>query len=170
LSPATFRPVGPDDLAGVLALNQAFATELSELDAAGLAALVGHAVRALVAGSPARPEAFLIAFGHETPSQGPNHDWFLHRYDRFLYVDRVAVAAHARGRGLARAAYDALGPAMAGRSVLCCEVNVAPPNPASLRFHQRLGFAEAGRAHLPDRGKTVVYLTRPARTRQPPDG
>jgi predicted GNAT superfamily acetyltransferase len=34
---------------------------------------------------------------------------------------------------------------------LCCEVNVEPPNPGSLRFHERIGFAEVGQfAPKPD--------------------
>jgi uncharacterized protein len=46
----------------------------------------------------------------------------------------------------------------AGHTALCCEVNIAPPNPISDRFHERFGFSEIGRALLPDRGKTVRYL------------
>ncbi|MHB1091087.1 MAG: hypothetical protein ACYC06_04325 [Ilumatobacteraceae bacterium] len=29
-------------------------------------------------------------------------------------------------------------------TLLTCEVNLQPPNPDSLRFHQRLGFGEVG--------------------------
>jgi predicted GNAT superfamily acetyltransferase len=46
----------------------------------------------------------------------------------------------------------------AGHTLLCFEVNIAPPNPISDRFHERFGFSEIGRALLPDRGKTVGYL------------
>jgi predicted GNAT superfamily acetyltransferase len=33
---------------------------------------------------------------------------------------------------------------------LCCEVNLEPPNPGSLRFHQSIGFVEVGRLGTAD--------------------
>jgi predicted GNAT superfamily acetyltransferase len=47
-----------------------------------------------------------------------------------------------------------------GQALLCCEVNIEPPNPGSDRFHAALGFVEAGHATLSDRAKSVRYLTR----------
>jgi predicted GNAT superfamily acetyltransferase len=52
--------------------------------------------------------------------------------------------------------------AMAGDRPLCCEVNLVPPNPGSLAFHERLGFAACGEADDPRNGKRVRYLLRPA--------
>jgi predicted GNAT superfamily acetyltransferase len=103
-----------------------------------------------------------LMIDEQTPAQGPNHAWFLARHARFLYVDRVCVHARARRCGLARALYlDALAAAARrGASVICCEVNREPPNPASDAFHAALGFVEVGRAFLPDRGKLVRYLER----------
>jgi predicted GNAT superfamily acetyltransferase len=77
----------------------------------------------------------------------------------FLYVDRVVVAAEARGLGHARRLYDDLAATAAGRP-LCCEINLVPPNPASLAFHERLGFAACGEADDPRNGKRVRYLVR----------
>jgi predicted GNAT superfamily acetyltransferase len=47
-----------------------------------------------------------------------------------------------------------------GRSLIVCEVNVEPPNPASDAFHARLGFATVGSATLQDQQKTVRYLSK----------
>ena len=46
--------------------------------------------------------------------------------------------------------------------ILCCEVNIDPPNPVSDAFHAFFGFVEVGWAFLPDRGKSVRYLELPA--------
>ncbi|MBC7975179.1 MAG: GNAT family N-acetyltransferase, partial [Myxococcales bacterium] len=73
---------------------------------------------------------------------------------------RVVIAADARGRGHARRLYDDLATRAAGRP-LCCEVNVQPPNPGSLAFHERLGFVACGEADDPRNGKRVRYLVRP---------
>jgi len=90
---------------------------------------------------------------------GPNHAWFLARHRAFLYIDRVVVAAQARGRGWARRLYEDAA-AIAGARPLCCEVNIVPPNEASLAFHERLGFVACGEAADPRNGKRVRYLER----------
>ena len=156
------RSITQADQPAVLALNNAHAVELTLLDAAGLAALLSHAALTLAAGPEGALEAFLIAFDHRTPPQGPNHTWFLARHPRFLYVDRVCVLPGARGRGLARALYEAaFGYARAqDLPIVCCEVNTEPPNPGSDAFHAALGFTEVGRRFLADRNKSVRYLER----------
>lgn len=154
------RPIAPEDLPSLLALNNAHALELSLVDAEKLLELLSAAALATAIGPAGDPDAFLLAFDHRTPPQGPNHAWFLDRHARFLYVDRVCVHARARRQGLARDLYShAIGEARRRRiPILCCEVNSDPPNPGSDAFHASFGFAEAGRAHLPDRGKSVRYL------------
>jgi predicted GNAT superfamily acetyltransferase len=47
----------------------------------------------------------------------------------------------------------------AGRP-LCCEVNIEPPNDASLAFHERLGFVGCGEGMDPRSGKRARYLVR----------
>jgi predicted GNAT superfamily acetyltransferase len=156
------RPIQSADLAALLALNNAHAVELSMADAGGLARLIAGAAYSAANGAPGKPDAFVIAFDHTTPPQGPNHAWFLARHPRFLYVDRVCVAPLARRRGLARALYAGAFAAARGRGlpVVCCEVNCDPPNPSSDAFHAALGFREVGRAFLAARGKAVRYLER----------
>jgi predicted GNAT superfamily acetyltransferase len=156
------RAIEPADLAAIAALNDAHANEVGAAGESGLARFLACASHTAAIGAVGAPEAFLIAFDHETPRQGPNHAWFLARHPRFLYVDRVCVAAPARRRGHARSLYlDAFAVAR-GRSlpVVCCEVNLDPPNPGSLAFHEALGFVAVGEAHVPERGKTVRYFER----------
>ncbi|WP_324263020.1 GNAT family N-acetyltransferase [Altererythrobacter sp. H2] len=106
-------------------------------------------------------QALLIAFDQHADYDSPNFLWFRDRYNRFVYVDRIIVAADARGQGLARQLYAQLFELAghAGHVVVTCEINSDPPNPASDAFHAAAGFAEAGRAALAN-GKTVRYLTR----------
>jgi uncharacterized protein len=155
------HPLGKDDLSAVLALNNAHAVEVNALTADALAALVSVAAHARVVDGGL---GFLIALSERTPAQGPNHAWFLARHAAFLYVDRVVIAPAARGRGHARRLYEDLA-AMAGDRPLCCEVNLAPPNPGSLAFHDRLGFVPCGEADDPRNGKRVRYLIRPVGSR-----
>lgn len=150
------RTLTSDDLPAVLALNNAHAIEVNALTPEALAAMVGQAAHArMIEGGG----GFLIAFSDQTPVQGPNHAWFVARHPAFLYIDRVVIAPEARGLGHARRLYEDLAEVAAGRP-LCCEVNVVPANPASLAFHDRLGFVACGEAEDPRNGKRVRYLVR----------
>ena len=150
------EPLAPHE-AWALALNNAHAVELSELDAPRFAGLIGDAFLAC------RIEdlAFLLAFDQDAPYDSPNFLWFRERYRRFVYVDRIVVATQARGLGHARHLYGELfdRARACGHDQIVCEVNVWPPNPASDAFHAQLGFSEVGRGPLRD-GKVVLYLRR----------
>jgi uncharacterized protein len=153
------RIPSPADEAALLALNNAHAAELSELDAHELNRLLSIAMAARVIGDA---EAFLLTFDQDADYHSPNFLWFRQRYDRFAYVDRIVVSADARRGGHARRLYEEFF-AIArndGHARVCCEVNSDPPNPVSDAFHARLGFTVCGEARLPDRGKSVRYLIR----------
>ncbi len=147
------------DLAHLLALNNAHATELSWLEPARLAQLIDRAFFVHALGDA---EAFLLAFDQAADYDSPNFLWFRDRYPRFVYVDRIVVAPAARGRGHARRLYDALFEAArhAGHERIVCEVNTEPPNPASDAFHAALGFVEIGAAAIHGGAKRVRYLER----------
>ena len=139
------RPFQESDLSWALDLNSELESELSPLTGERLLVLARRAFLARVIG-PDR--ALLIAFDQDADYDSPNFLWFRDRYPRFVYVDRIAVAASARGAGLARTLYQELFGAArdAGHTEIVCEVNIDPPNPASDAFHARLGFVEVGRA------------------------
>lgn len=154
------RDITEADIPALLALNNAEAEAVNALTREGFEGLLRSAFAARLAEEGL---GFLIAFDHATPPQGPNHAWFTARESYFAYVDRVVVAAAARGQGVARALYaDLAALARAERvGLMVCEVNLDPPNPASLAFHERLGFTAAGEATDPRNGKRVRYLRRP---------
>lgn len=148
------------DPAALLALNNLHAAELSWLDPARLTQLLGWASYARGVGDA---QAMLIAFDAGDSYDGLHFAWFKARFERFIYVDRVAVEAASRGRGLARLLYaDLFGFARhAGQKLVTCEVNKMPPNLASDRFHDRLGFHVVGEASLNAGQKSVRYMTCP---------
>ena len=85
--------------AALLALNNAHAVELSWLEPERFAAMMAMAFWARQVGTD---DAFLIAMDQDAAYDSPNFLWLRARYERFVYVDRVVVADHARGRGLAQ--------------------------------------------------------------------
>ncbi len=147
------------DLEVLLALNNEHAAELSLLDAPSFKRLFRSA---FLARQTKETDAFVVAFDETGDYDSPNFLWFKARFDRFVYVDRIAVAESARGRGLARRLYDSVFAAAraAGTERVVCEINLDPPNPGSIRFHEALGFVQIGHVKLLESGKTVGYYER----------
>jgi predicted GNAT superfamily acetyltransferase len=147
------------DAREVLALNQAHAVETSSLDTASYGRLLMAAGFAVALGERSRPDAFIIAFSEVSRHPNDNLAWFRSRHARFYYVDRVIVAPHARGRGLARRLYGALFDLARseGRPLVGCEINVTPPNPGSDALHEALGFIELERRDTAP-GKVIRYM------------
>lgn len=158
-TPFPIEPVSALDEPAILALNNEHAAELSWLEPERLSYLIGQAFHTRRIG---RLEAFLMAFDQDADYDSPNYLWFRSRYPRFVYVDRVVVANAARGRGHARRLYTDLFDvaAKAGHTIVTCEVNAEPPNPASDAFHAALGFSEAGDAVIHGGAKSVRYFVR----------
>lgn len=157
------EPIDADNAiveAALLALNNQHAQETSHLDAAAWRGMIGEAFAAIAADGSA---GFLIAFDQAAAYDSVNFLWFRSRRSRFVYVDRIVVAQEHRKRGVGRFLYEDLFARAkhAGHDRICCEVNFAPPNPASDAFHARLGFAEVGRGALYGGSKVVRYLERP---------
>jgi predicted GNAT superfamily acetyltransferase len=146
---------------GLLALNNAHASELSWLTPEALAHLLGQAWRAWTC----KADALMIALDESANYDNPNHRWFRARYDRFVYVDRIVVAQAARGRGLARQLYERLirEAIAAGHDRIVCEINLDPPNPQSDAFHAALGFVPLATASIHGGAKTVRYMARSLR-------
>lgn len=157
--PSPISRVSPQDEAAILALNNEHAAELSWLEPERLSFLLGEAFYIRRIGAL---EAFIMTFDQNARYDSPNFLWFRERYPRFVYVDRVVVAAQARGRGHARRLYEDLFGEVtrAGHSIVTCEVNAEPPNPASDAFHAALGFGEVGEAAIHGGQKTVRYYLR----------
>ncbi|RUU00108.1 GNAT family N-acetyltransferase, partial [Mesorhizobium sp. M7A.T.Ca.TU.009.01.3.2] len=104
-TPAPIARVSAADEAAILALNNEHAAELSWLESEKLSFLLGEAFYTRRIGDL---EAFIMTFDQDARYDSPNFLWFRERYERFVYVDRVVVAAHARGRGHARRLYQDL--------------------------------------------------------------
>lgn len=156
---ATELAASPSLATGLLDLNNAHALELSWLEPARLSHLIDQAFLASRVGEA---DALLLTFDQDADYDSPNYLWFRDRYARFIYVDRIVVAASARGRGLARALYRDLFARVraAGHDRVVCEVNADPPNLASDAFHAEQGFVPIGAAAIHGGSKTVTYLMR----------
>ncbi len=153
------RDVSDFELETVLALNQSEVPNVGSVDLERMRWYSEHAAYFRVAMLDGGIGAFLVGVRAGTSYESPNYRWFCDRYDDFAYVDRVAVAKHARRNGLAKRLYqDFAGSVRGAVKIMTCEVNVRPPNQTSFRFHKRLGFRRVGSLESEDGSKEVAML------------
>ena len=168
---STLRPVVRNieiaDLLRVLDINNANTPGVSELTLSELETDIKNCLHALaIDNEHGEVCAFCITFAQDAPDAGANHRWFAERYESFVYLDRIAIDFNHQNRGLGALLYQAVEQHMldsATHSLLCCEVNLEPPNPGSLRFHKRIGFTEVGQ-HSPQQGYVVSLLLKDTTT------
>jgi predicted GNAT superfamily acetyltransferase len=155
----TIREATREDFAAVLALNAESVHFLSPLKPERLEALHRQAAYHRVVEIDGDVVAFLLAFREGADYDSPNYVWFAERYPRFLYIDRIVIAPSQRGAGLGVLLYEDIAAfaAQAGVPWLTCEFDIEPPNPVSMRFHQRMGFREVGTQRVGG-GKKQVSL------------
>lgn len=159
----TLRPITAADLPVLSAMNDAAAPAVNAL---GLDAFTAHVPRcdlAVVATDGAELLGFILALAPGADYASENYRWFSTHRPGSLYVDRVVVAPHAHGRGVGRALYQAVldRAGQTGRPEVTCEVNLDPPNPRSLAFHDRLGFRQVGEQLTTGGTVRVALLARP---------
>ena len=162
------RNIEISDLPRVLEINNANTPGVSELTMSELETDIENCLHALAIDNELGEVcAFCITFAPDAPDAGSNHQWFAERYESFVYLDRIAIDSNYQNRGLGAMLYQTVERRMlasAEHSLLCCEVNLDPPNPGSLRFHNRIGFTEVGR-HSPQQGYVVSLLMKDTTTR-----
>ena len=141
------RDATPEDFEAILRLNAESEHFMSAMSPVRLRQLHAWSSCHRVVEAGAGVVAFLLAFREGSDYDSPNYRWFAQRYSRFLYIDRIAVAAAHRGEGWGKALYQDLFAFARGSGVeqVTCEFDVDPPNPASEQFHRRFGFEEVGR-------------------------
>lgn len=156
------RPGIEGDFDAILRINRAGRPGVAALEREDLAAIVGSEGELLLWSETGDCLGYAIVYTNEVDYDGEEFAWFRTNISGpFLYIDQIAIAPEAQGRGIGRSIYDVLvdRARRVGHGSLACEVNLLPPNPASLAFHSRIGFVEAGRMATSD-GREVCLLVR----------
>jgi hypothetical protein len=155
------RDVTSGDLETVLAMNQAAVPHVGSVGLGQMQKFHEQAAYFRVALADGAVAAFLVGLTPDADYGSPNFLWFRRRYEEFAYIDRVAVADGARRLGLGSALYRDFEHFFAGRAPrLACEVNLRPPNEASMEFHRRQGFVQVGSQEIENGTKEVAMLVK----------
>lgn len=153
------RDLTAADTPQVLRLHDESVEVLSEMDEERLQLILSLARRSLVAEVDGEVVGFALALAQGTSYDSDNYRWFSERYERFLYLDRIAISAAHRRHGLGGALYEAMEATAAAYGRMVCEVNVEPANEVSLAFHRARGYREVGRL-VHGTVRTVALLCR----------
>lgn len=159
----SIRPLTIDDAPALVALNDAAHPAVPITSAE---TIVGLLELATLARGIERDDAlvgFVIAMAAGAAYDSENFQWFERRGTGHVYVDRIVVAESERGRGLGPVLYEAVfaEARRLGHPEVTCEVNLDPPNPGSMAFHARLGFAQVGTQPTKGGSVTVALLAAP---------
>ena len=100
---------------------------------------------------------FMLCLSPKTNYSSLNYAWFNKKYEDFIYVDRIAVSPDQRDRGIGSKLYEKVISYSQENSIpIAAEVNLNPPNPGSMRFHNRFGFEEVGILHHKEKSVTML--------------
>lgn len=104
-------------------------------------------------------EAFVLALREGQEYDSINYSWFASHYDKFIYIDRVVVSIKMQGKGFGRSLYQSVfnHAKETDVSYVAAEIDINPPNPGSLIFHEKFGFEEVGKQTVAN-GKKLVSL------------
>jgi uncharacterized protein len=151
------RDAAVADFERIVAINTMFVQETSAMDIARLRQLHVLAFHHRVAVVDDQIAGFLLTMRDDAAYANDNFEWFSARYPRFVYVDRIVVAAAASGHGIGRRLYGDLFARSRANDIgiVACEYNIEPPNPASKAFHDRFGFVEVGTQRVAGGSKLV---------------
>ncbi|NNC76975.1 MAG: GNAT family N-acetyltransferase [Woeseiaceae bacterium] len=151
----------PADLAAVLALNEGSVPAVNSVSLAKMRWFLDNAAYFRVATDGEELGAFMIGLRAGTDYESGNYRWFCRHYDDFGYIDRIAVARIARRQGIATRLYEDFRATLPESVlVMTCEVNLKPPNAASMEYHAQLGFSQVGSRIIDNGGKKVALLER----------
>ena len=148
------------DVPRLVELNDAASPAVPVTSETEMAALLGVAGFTLAAREHDTLVGFVIGMHPGANYASENYRFFNARSTDFLYVDRIVIDDERRGTGIGRALYEAVFDLArtGGLREVTCEVNLDPPNPESLAFHARLGFARVGEQETKNGSVTVALL------------
>lgn len=155
------RQVCVEDFDEILKINSESGPGVVTLDEKELRRVFSLSSVSLVATEADQVVGYLLGNSSSDPYDCEEIQFFrtaLHQ--PFWYINQVAVGAKARRTGIASRMYGDLLRRCRNLNIatLCCEVNLRPANPASLRFHERLGFARVREIKTADGRLAVLML------------
>ena len=154
------RRLTTDDVEAMWAINEEGLPGTGQVAQVELAALLGWSSLSMGCFENGGMLGFVICLPPGTDYGSLNYAWFDERYDAFVYVDRIAVAEVHRNKGVGSHLYNqVVSYAQTTQAPVAAEGNLEPPNPGSMRFHERCAFEEVGVLHHDAKSVSLLLRT-----------
>jgi predicted GNAT superfamily acetyltransferase len=153
------RPANSADLEEVRRLNESVLPHVNSIPISDFEEFMRISSFFVVVEKESQIGAFLIVLGPGQSYESENYTFFSKTYESFDYVDRIVVGDQYQGNGVGKALYQYLID-HSNEDRITCEVNLDPPNPGSILFHQKMGFKEVGKQHSEGGKKWVSLMSR----------
>lgn len=153
------RPVNREDLEALRVLNESVLPHVNSIPISDFEDFMLISSYFIVAEIDDEIAAFLIVLGPGQNYQSENYIYYENHYSSFDYVDRIVVGNKFQGNGIGKALYEYLID-QSKEERITCEVNLDPPNPGSILFHEKMGFRELAQQIVGDGEKLVSLMSR----------
>jgi predicted GNAT superfamily acetyltransferase len=151
--------VTEEDYAAILELNEASTPHVNSIPGSVLEHLHRQSCYCKVAKEGDQIVGFLVVLAENAHYDSPNFQYFKRHYSSFAYVDRIFVRESHHGRGIGATFYGDLIAELGGeKACVTCEVNLRPPNPGSIAFHERMGFRRVAEQDTEGGAKRVSLM------------
>ncbi|MBR9917439.1 GNAT family N-acetyltransferase [bacterium] len=144
------------DISEIWKLNEAEVPHVSSIRRKDFLSFLEIASNFVVIDIDGEIAGFMISLREGADYGSVNYKFFNNHYRQFEYVDRIVIKEEFKGNGMGRKLYEFLFDKNE-TDLVCCEVNVKPPNPDSMAFHQKLGFKEKSKL-ITENGKKMVSM------------
>ena len=93
--------------------------------------------------------AFSVCFRENSEYKSKNYKFFENRFKKFFYIDRIGVVKTFKNKGIGTFIYKRISDiCKKDKLPICAEVNIAPKNDESIKFHEKMGFKKVCEKHL----------------------
>ena len=103
---------------------------------------------------------FLLVLPSGLEYDSLNYKWFSSRYEKFAYIDRIAISKNWRNKGMGKSLYTDLENTLKNYNLIACEFNVIPLNLVSKQFHESLDYENVGFQLTENGTKKVSLMTK----------
>ena len=103
---------------------------------------------------------FLLVLPSGLEYDSLNYKWFSSRYEKFAYIDRIAISKNWRNKGMGKSLYTDLENTLKDYNLIACEFNVIPLNQVSKQFHESLNYENVGFQLTENGTKKVSLMTK----------
>ena len=103
---------------------------------------------------------FLLVLPSGLEYDSLNYKWFSSRYEKFAYIDRIAISKNWRNKGMGKSLYTDLENTLKNYNLIACEFNVIPLNQVSKQFHESLDYENVGFQLTENGTKKVSLMTK----------